>query len=207
MKRVYWRRCATWAAGILATLGMSSVTFAQESVEQRLQRLEKQNDEFRKNAEALQKQNEMLLKLLSGPGASPVSTPGAAPLAADEIRNIVNGYLQEKEAKKAAENPAAAADGRYKIGSDLKMSATWKNGFIAKTTNDDFSLHVGGWLQYDNLWWDQSRSLRVGPGARPGAAQGVGFGVAGGGIGILEDGTDFRRVRIMTDGKFWENYE
>src|SRR5262245_59897000 len=100
MKRVYWRRCATWAAGILATLGMSSVTFAQESVEQRLQRLEKQNDEFRKNAEALQKQNERLLKLLSGPGGSSVSTPGAAPLAADEIRNIVSGYLRRKRPKK-----------------------------------------------------------------------------------------------------------
>ena len=34
---------------------------------------------------------------------APQSTQEAAPLAADEIRNIVNGYLQEKEAKKAAE--------------------------------------------------------------------------------------------------------
>jgi phosphate-selective porin len=190
-------------------LGMSSAVFAQESLEQRLERLEKQNEEIRKNAELLQKQNETLLKMLnSGPAASAVSTPSAAPLAADEIRNIVNGYLQEKEAQqKAAEATGAPADGRYKIGSDLRMSASWKNGVVLSTPQNDFSMHIGGWVQYDNVFWDQSALLKVAPGARPGAKQGVGFGVSAGGIGDLEDGTYFRRIRLQTDGKFWENFE
>src|SRR5262249_17472657 len=156
---------------------------------ERLERLEKQNEEIRKNAETLQKQNETLMKMLNNATASPVSTPGTAPLAADEVRNIVSGYLQEKEAQqKAAQEAAVPADGRYKIGSDLRMSATWKNGFVVSTPNEDFTLHLGGWLQYDNVFWDQSNSLKINPGGRPGAKQGVGFGVAAGGIGDLQDG-------------------
>src|SRR5207245_1924114 len=105
MRPIYWNRFAQWAAGVITALGMSSAVFAQESLEERLQRLEKQNEEIRKNADVLQKQNETLLKLLNNaPPASPVSTPGAAPLAADDVRSIVSGYLQEKEAKKAAES-------------------------------------------------------------------------------------------------------
>ena len=58
MKATYRSRFAKLAAGVLAALGMSSAVLAQEPLEQRLQRLEKQNEEIRKNAETLQKQNE-----------------------------------------------------------------------------------------------------------------------------------------------------
>jgi phosphate-selective porin OprO/OprP len=204
MKSPFWNQLARLAAGVVAALGMSSAVFAQDTQEERLQRLEKQNEEIRKNAEALQKQNEMLLKLLNA--GSPVSTPTSAPLGADDVRNIVSGYLQEKEAKQAEAAGAAAKvdpDGRYRIGSDLRMAATWRNGFTVETPNKDFSLHLGGWVQYDNVWWRQSRELQAGPGGRPK----VGSGAAAGGIGSLEDGTFFRRIRLMTDGKFWENYE
>jgi phosphate-selective porin OprO and OprP len=209
MKRAHWRLCATWMAGVVTALGMSTTAFAQESLEQRLERLEKQNEEIRKNAEILQKQNETLLKLLNnGATGQPVSTPSAAPLAADEVRGIVNSYLQEKEAKQAAAAaPVLEPDGRYKIGSDLRMGANWKNGLVLSTPNNDFSLHLGGWVQYDNVFWNQSGPLMNAPGARPGAKQGVGAGVSLGGIGSLEDGTYFRRIRLQTDGNFWENYE
>src|SRR5947209_5905004 len=158
MKPTYWSRCVKLAAGVVTLLAASSAVFAQEPLEQRLQRLEKQNEEIRKNAEILQKQNEALMKLLnSAPAGSPVSAPSSAPLAADEVRNIVNGYLQEKEAQqKAVQGAVVDADGRYKIGSDLRMSATWKNGFVVSTPNNDFSMHIGGWIQYDNVFWDQT---------------------------------------------------
>ncbi|HWY85829.1 MAG TPA: hypothetical protein VNX28_03840, partial [Gemmataceae bacterium] len=94
MKPTIWTRYATLAAGVVLALGMSPAVFAQESLEERLARQEKQIEEIRKNAEVLQKQNEALMKLLSsGPASTPVSTPGAAPLAADDVRSIVNGYL------------------------------------------------------------------------------------------------------------------
>ena len=210
MKPTNWTWCAHLAAGVMLTLGLSPAGFAQESLEQRLQRQEKQIEEIRKNAEVLQKQNEALMKLLqSGPAATPVSRSGAAPLAADDVRSIVAGYLQEKESQqKAAEDAVSTdADGRYKIGSDLRMNANWKNGVVLSTRNDDFTMHIGGWVQYDNIFWDQTPLLRVAPDGRPGPKQGVAYGVSGGGIGDLQDGTYFRRIRLQTDGKFWENYE
>ncbi len=204
MKPTFRNRFAKLAAGLLTALSLSSAAFAQESLEERLQRLEKQNEEIRK-------QNETLMKLLNGGNAgSEVSAPGATPLNADDVRGIVTGYLQEKEAKQAKAAPAAIVadpDGRYRIGSDLRMSATWKNGIVFSTPNNDFSLHIGGWLQYDNVWWDQSNPLQIAKGSNAGKAQGVLSGTGLGGIGSLEDGTYFRRIRLQTDGKVWENYE
>src|SRR5207244_5978102 len=52
-----------------------------------------------------------------------------------------------------------------------------------------------------------SAGLRLAPGARPGPKQGVASGVAAGGIGDLEDGTYFRRIRPFMEGTFAENFE
>src|SRR5204863_229559 len=56
-------------------------------------------------------------------------------------------------------------------------------------------------------WRRAARRHHLRPGGRPGAKQGVASGEALGGIGDLEDGTYFRRIRLQTDGKFWENYD
>src|SRR5262249_12334790 len=98
-------------------------------------------------------------------------------------------------------------DEGYKIGSDLTFKVNWKDGFVANTANNDFTFHIGGWMQYDNVFWTQSPLLRAPTGARAGPAQGVASGPFLGGINDLEDGTFFRRLRIMMDGNFWENYE
>ncbi len=214
MKPNNWIRLTKLAAGAVVALGMSSAASAQEPLEQRLQRLEQQNEEIRKNADLLQKQNETLLKLLnSGPGspiAAPSGTPSTGPaLGADDVRSIVGSYLQEKEAKEQQASAAAgtaAPDGRYRVGSDLRMAATWRNGVVLSTPHDDFSMHIGGWVQYDNVFWSQSPGLRLAQG-KAGPSKGIGSGAAPGGIGNLEDGTYFRRIRLQTDGKFWENYE
>src|SRR5579862_1565976 len=135
MKGKYWKRYAIWVAGVLMTLGMSSAVFAQETLEQRFERLEKQNEDIRKNADALQKQNAELLRLLQSGPSNPVSTPTAAPLAADDVRNIVSSYLQEKESQQAAAQAAGSvdSDGRYKIGSDLRITGSCKNGLVFAT--------------------------------------------------------------------------
>lgn len=186
-----------WALSVMTTLACCLTASAQQlgaptavDINERLDRLEKENRELQKKLEQL---------------STPVNSESGG-VDARSVESIVNNYLQRQaDAKKADEKKAA--DEGYKIGTDLKMSATWKNGFVVTTPNDDFSLHIGGWVQWDNVWWTQSKLLQKAPGSRPGSAQGIASGVAGGGIGDLEDGTFFRRERIMLDGKVWENYE
>src|SRR5262249_5526118 len=75
------------------------------------------------------------------------------------------------------------------------------------TPNDDFSMHIGAWMQYDNVFWNQSPDLRTPPRARPVATPGVASGPPAGGIGDLEDGMFFRRIRPFAEGTFWETGE
>ena len=83
MKPTNWTWCALRAAGVVLALGMSPAVFAQESLEERLARQEKQIEEIRKNAEVLQKQNEALMKLLSsGPAQEYLDDLIAAPARA-----------------------------------------------------------------------------------------------------------------------------
>jgi phosphate-selective porin len=202
-------RIAKRVAGVMVVLGAFSSACAQESMDERLKRAEIQFEDNRKTADLLQKQNETLLKLLNSPSA-PVSAPASGPLAVDEVRNIIKNYLQEEETngQKAAEVAATGKpDGRHRIGSDLRLGASWKDGLFVTTPKSDFAMHVGGWVQYDNIWWGSPRSLQVARGASSGPAQGIGSGASQGGIGSYEDGAFFRRIRLQTDGKFWENYE
>src|SRR5262249_19782130 len=129
---------------------------------------------------------------------------------ADSIKEQVRKYLKEAEDKKKAEEAEKKQkleDDWYRIGSDLTMKANWKDGVVFSTPHEDFTLHVGGWIQWDNVWGGQTPALRKAPDGRPGAKQGVFTGVSLGGIGDLQDGTFFRRERLMMDGKFWENFE
>ena len=100
-------------------------------------------------------------------------------------------------------------DDGYVIGSNLAVKSEFRNGLFLwfATPNNDFTMHLGGWAQFDNLWWDQSPALLAPPGARPGHAQGVASGAPEGGIGDLQDGVFFRRIRIFAEGTFWENGE
>ncbi len=47
-------------------------------------------------------------------------------------------------------SPAPAKPGEpYQVGSDLKMSANWKDGLNIESANKDFRVHVGGRTQLD----------------------------------------------------------
>lgn len=208
--KVLWALCAAaalWGDGARVQAQQSEPPTDRE----RLEKLEKQ-------LELLQKQNEQLLRQLQTrpAGDSPVGTT----VDKDEVRNLVSEFLNAQAEQKKAEGGAmGSGDGKggekaktplsewFAVGSDFKMSATWKNGFVVSTTRDDFSLHVGGWVQYDNVFWTQSPALLKAQGGFAGPKQGVASGARLGGIGDLEDGTFFRRERIQLDGKVWENYE
>src|SRR5436190_1677990 len=83
-------RCTLVGTLVLWLVGISPAQ-SQETLEERVQRLEK-------HAEKLEKQNEMLLKLLNDRAPAPEAS--AASLDRDEVRQIIGGYLQEKDAQK-----------------------------------------------------------------------------------------------------------
>jgi phosphate-selective porin OprO/OprP len=152
-------------------------------------------DDFRSQLEQHQRQ----VSVLQGaPGAIQQSpaVPAAGPPQPGEA-----GGKQADEGKKAAEG--------YQIGSELSVKSNFQNGLFLwlETPNKDFTMHLGAWMQWDNVWWSQSRGLRVLPDGRPGSAQGVATGVALGGIGDLQDGAYFRRIRPFAEGVFWETGE
>src|SRR5262249_33932548 len=106
------------------------------------------------------------------------------------IRFIVTDVLkkQDEEKKKKEEEAKVKLESEgYRVGMDLKMSARWDDGFKAETPNKDFTIHIGGRIQYDNVWWTQDPVTKL-------PSQ----------IGDLQDGTFFRRIRLQMDGTFWE---
>jgi phosphate-selective porin OprO/OprP len=197
----------TALAGVLA-LCLASPALSQETVEQRLDRLEKQN-------QVLQQQNLQLMQYMQTGGAGTDKSKGPStppdmgtPKPKEEAKKEEpKKSEEEKKAEEEAKKKWKLETEGYRIGSDLLMTANWVDGVVFSTKNKDFSMHVGGWMQYDNVWWNQSHDLLTARGSNAGAAQGVLSGASLGGINPLEDGTYFRRIRFMMDGTFWENYE
>jgi phosphate-selective porin OprO/OprP len=125
----------------------------------------------------------------------------------DQAKPSDQAKADTSTAKKTDADPPA--DKGYVIGSDLSAKSEFRNGLFLwfATPNNDFTMHIGGWVQEDNVWWDQAEDLRAPPGARPGHAQGVASGAAADGIGELSDGEYFRRIRLSFEGTYWENGE
>jgi phosphate-selective porin OprO/OprP len=89
---------------------------------------------------------------------------------------------------------AQAAQG-YEVGSDMSVKAGFRNGtgLYLETPNKDFTMHFGFQAQWDNVAWRQN-SLNT-------------ISSSSGGIGPLDDGDYWRRIRPTVDGTFFENYE
>jgi phosphate-selective porin OprO and OprP len=169
------------------------------------------HEELVGRVEQLERKNQELMRAVQHTSLD-VGTAASAPPARQEVQKIVADYLQErdnqKQSEETARNAVADAEG-YRVGSLLNMQAAFqKDGqLLLYTPNKDFTMHVGFLLQYDNVFWDQSALLRTAPGARPGAKQDVASGAALGGVGDLEDGTYFRRIRPALEGTLWDTYE
>ena len=56
------------------------------------------------------------------------------------------------------------------VGSNLSGMVFFKDGEFLNfsTPNKDFTMHLGGWVQWDNVWWNQSPALKVAQGLRHG---------------------------------------
>jgi phosphate-selective porin OprO/OprP len=107
------------------------------------------------------------------------------------------------------------------VGSNLSGIVFFKDGEFLNfsTPNKDFTMHFGGWVQWDNVWWNESPALQHPQTPKAGyqntslASQNAGGGIntpattslpSGGG---LQDGDYFRRLRIVQEGTFWETGE
>ncbi|MCI0640843.1 MAG: OprO/OprP family phosphate-selective porin [Gemmataceae bacterium] len=135
MFRSMWKKLLTTAvAGCAVALG-GEFASAQDSdlkaLQERLDRLEKQNEELRKQL-----------------NQNPVSTE--AGIDARAIEGIVSNYLQSQAKKEEAKK---AAGPEYKeVGKDLNMTAKWSNGITFESPLKDFKVHVGGRVHYDMGW-------------------------------------------------------
>ncbi len=160
-----------WAANQAAAqdLGATNQSFDQLSA-----RLEQQDREIRQ----LQAQ---VAGMQPAVNATPVSfAPGGGPATA----------------------PAAPADPPCaEVGSDLNIKARFWNGagIMFETPNRDFTMHIGGWAQWDNVWWNQNTLNNT--------TIAVGHGNTEAGIGPLSDGDFWRRIRLVLEGNFYETFE
>lgn len=170
----------------------------------RLEQLEKSNQELRQRLEAV----------TPAAGKAEAQEPPSPSITSDEsVRKIVGDYLKKQDdAKKAAE--AAEQEQGVRVYSKLNLTGYLDNNgypWLA-TPHRDFTLHIGSWVQYDNVFWQQSGGLLPPPTARAQtagvrAATAAMSGPQFGGIGDLNDGTYFRRVRPFLEGTYWENGE
>lgn len=105
----------------------------------------------------------------------------------EHIRDIIRDYLKSQKGG----TPTEEASPWYEVGSDPKMTATWRNGLEIESSNKDFRVHVGGRYQFDSGWYRADPSVNN---SLPGTAR-------------FRDGVDFRRARFRIDGTMYETME
>jgi phosphate-selective porin OprO and OprP len=90
---------------------------------------------------------------------------------------------------------------------DHTLIPTWDNGgFRFKSADDAFSIHLGGRLMVDSVFFTQSPALRASstPAANSPLLNQTGVGP---GIGDLQDGMFVRRARFVADGTIYTDID
>jgi phosphate-selective porin OprO/OprP len=148
------------------------------------------------------------------PAAGADQQPATGGVTKAEVQEIVADKLKDDAAKnKEADEQKKQEEASqwYQVGTMMGAKAEFRDGLFLwiSTPNNDFTMHIGEWTQFDNVFWTQSAhpDLRTPADGRPGAKQGVASGANLGGIGDLQDGTFFRRIRPFLEGTFWETGE
>ncbi len=131
-------------------------------------------------------------------GGEKESGVGVKPISEADVEKIVAEYLKKQAKQKEEDEKEKAALAKaqgYEVGSDLAMSATWKDGLELSTKNKDFKVHVGGRFQFDTGWYS------IDPAVNDNLN-----GAAGGNLNSprYADGVDFRRARFRIDGTMYE---
>jgi phosphate-selective porin OprO/OprP len=158
------------------------------------------------------------------PAAAQQATQAALPLTSAEdarIEKLIDEKLKQREqaekARKEEEKKKEEEEKQRKeaekklagfvVGDDRKLLVSWDDGgFRFKSEDEAFSLHLGGRLMFDTVWWTQSPDLRRSA-TPPTGSPLPNFTGVGPGIGDLEDGFFIRRARFVADGQIWKTIE
>jgi phosphate-selective porin OprO/OprP len=175
---------------------------------------EKEIKDLKARQEEQDKKIEYLQQLILQQQRTQINTNTTAVRPAERatVEEIVESYLEAKEAVKKAEQAKKGEPGKdsfFEVGSDLSMSASWNNGLWIESKQKDFRMHIGAYLQADSVWFQEPVKFRPATGAAvTGGAPGGPLGVPGStGIGVFDDGTFLRRARFQLEGVAYENFE
>lgn len=156
----------------------------------RLEQLERENAALRRNAAPLPTTANARVV----PAAALNEATSGDAEKDKELRERVAKILKDLEAEKkkeADEKKKQAQEEGVVVGSDLSMTASWRNGLILETPNKDFRVHIGGRTQVDSVWMDADPQVMFGPG----------------GVGRVDDAVAFRRARFAIEGQVWEVFQ
>jgi len=208
-----WRKFIRmlFVGGVAAALLGSGSTYAADKddiqvLKQQLELQKQQMEQQKKALDLLQKQLTQINEAatVKSSTAAAADLPPAPKADPDAVRQMVGDELRRREDDQKAAAAAARKkleDEGYKVGTDLSMSVRWNpaNGVTFFTPNGDFVSHMGVRFQYDTVFFNQSPGLKNATAATPGQV--------GTGIGDLQDGDYFRRIRPSWDGQAWEIME
>ena len=192
-----------------AAIGATAFVFSAAPVraqDAKQQQIDAMKSQLELQGQQIQKLQQML-EQKSMPAVVPVGMqPPSTASQPEDVRKVVEKVLKENEdAKKAADEKKKkdAAENGHEVGSDLKLNGSWDKGLRMETADKDFSLKIGGRINYDSTFWSASNAMqRSGsPSVSPNQT-GVGPGV-----GVLDDGSFIRRARIEFVGTFYEQFE
>lgn len=190
MSRISLRAIIALMICAIAWFGSTGAVRAQDKnldeLKARLDKLEKQNEELRK-------------QLTEKPAAKPSEKDKAGASKPDkkEIEKAVDDVLKEKEKKKKEEDAKKAAEKEaefIEVGKLLDFKAKWINNNLWFETDDkSFRMHVKGRGQIDAIQVHAPQAMMV-----PLKEQG---------IGEYDNAINFRRARIGVEGTFWEVFD
>lgn len=185
-KRCQSRVCA-FASGLLALL-VSLISVTPVTADDETMRA------LQTRMDAMERQNQLLLKAVRDRQLLDDNS-GEGELLSDFDAGVDAGLmpsgLRSRFAADTSEKSAAEEPEWYEVGSDTKMTATWKNGLEIESKNHDFRVHIGGRTQFDVGWYHPDESVQ----------QSLPI------TNKFRDGVDFRRARFRIDGVMYETME
>jgi phosphate-selective porin OprO/OprP len=133
------------------------------------------------------------------------SVPPLTPAQEAVVRKLVEAEVQKRlEERSQASDKSAAVSKPPEPNSDQKsgppegvvgqfqeLKSVWRNGLQMSSADESFRIHIGGRVDYDNVFFTQSDNILLGTNDTT----------------RLQDGSGFRRVRLRTDGSFWEHID